>query len=498
MTGPRHYRFGDASAPGVLLGLPPRQAVPVVCGIGWMALCLQTPLALPGGLVGLAVACLVAFGRWRGTALADGAVPAASIAFRASTGRRAWHKPPLLGATTGPGSEAVPPLLAGLELVEAEAPWGPGQAEPMAVVCDRRRHLLTAVIPVSGRGFPLAAGEEQDRMLGGWGAALSPFARDRSPVTQLTWQAWAGPADHRAHASFLTSVGVSGRAASDHATEDYLALIDQQAPHVRAHDVLVSLTIDQRRVRRGRASRLAAGLDALTNELRTFRDRLELAGLDVGAPVVPARLTTAIRLRSDPTRAGQIATLSRSLAAAAGRGATEWGPMTVEPRWGHVRVDGSWHRTYRVAAWPQLPVPAGWLSPLLTEPTATRTVTVVMEPVPLARSARAADREAMAREADADSRGRRGFRVTARERKRLAEVEARERELAEGHAEFRFTAIVNVTGPTQDALYEATAAVEQAAAQSLLDLRPLDARHEQGWVASLPLGRNVASRGPGR
>ena len=34
--------------------------------------------------------------------------------------------------------------------------------------------------------------------------------------------------------------------------------------------------------------------------------------------------------------------------------------------------------------------------------------------------------------------------------------------------------------------------VEQAAAQSLLDLRPLDARHDLGWVAALPLGRSIA------
>ena len=43
-----------------------------------------------------------------------------------------------------------------------------------------------------------------------------------------------------------------------------------------------------------------------------------------------------------------------------------------------------------------------------------------------------------------------------------------------------------------DELDDACADVEQAAAQSLLDLRPLDARHDLGWVASLPLGRGLA------
>ena len=75
--------------------------------------------------------------------------------------------------------------------------------------------------------------------------------------------------------------------------------------------------------------------------------------------------------------------------------------------------------------------------------------------------------------------------------KRLADVEARERELSEGHAEFSFVGVVDVTATDLDQLDDACADVEQAAAQSLLDLRPLDARHDQGWVASLPLGRGL-------
>jgi hypothetical protein len=75
-TPARTYRFGVAAAPGVLLGLPLRQAVPVIGGIVWLAACLQTPLSVPGGLVGLVIAVVVAFGRWRGAPIADTFVPA--------------------------------------------------------------------------------------------------------------------------------------------------------------------------------------------------------------------------------------------------------------------------------------------------------------------------------------------------------------------------------------------------------------------------------------
>src|SRR5690606_13591699 len=125
-------------------------------------------------------------------------------------------------------------------------------------------------------------------------------------------------------------------------------------------------------------------------------------------------------------------------------GALEWGPMVVEPAWGHCRVDGAVHRSYHVAGWPRLPVGADWLSGLLADTHCVRTVTVVMEPVPMGRAARAADREVMAREADSELKERKGFRVNARERKRLSDAERRERELSEGHAEFAFVGLVTV------------------------------------------------------
>lgn len=500
MTGSsRSYRFGDASSPGVLLGLPMRQAVPVVVGIVWFALCLQTPAAVPGGLIGLTTGLVLAFGRWRGASLFETAGPATRIGVAGRLGRGTWHRPALLGPGSG---EMLPAVLDGLELVEF--PVGDGvlsgvAGASMAIVRDRRARTLTAALPVTGTGFPLAAPADQDRMLAGWGAALSPFAGLQCPVVQVTWQAWAGPAQFRHDLTAAPDLTYRTSHGGDGSLLDYLALVEQQAPVTREQRVLVTVTIDERRVRRQRSiPHLETALAGLRDEVARFRQRLETGGLHTEEPLGPAGLTATIRLRSDPSRADQLATLSRSLAEAAGHGRTEWGPMVIEPSWSQVRVDGSVHRSFRVAGWPQLPVPADWLGALLEEPTVTRTVCVVLEPVPINVSARAADREAMAREADAEAKGRRGFRVTALDRERLSKVEARERELAEGHAEFRFTGLVDVTAPDVEALEEASAAIEQAAAQSLIDLRPLHARHDQGWVACLPLGRNVTRRSTGR
>lgn len=510
----RTYRFGDSSTPGVLLGLSVRQAVPVIAGVLWLAAALQAPLgalAPVSGLAGLAVGGFVAFGRWRGAPVTEISGPGLRLSARHGAGRKRWTRAVLLGTPTGtPRAEPVPPTLAGLELLSLPlTAAGSEDSTTMAVVRDRRCGTLTAVLSVSGNGFPLATQLEQDAMLSRWDSALSTFASDQSPVTRVVWQEsltpTRGATDIPLPAPTTEPPGGQHRggttqaqidAAADPATAemteaaaDYRSLVTQQAPAAR--EVLVTLTVDQRRVRAPRQrtprARLHAALDVLAEETKLFRTRLGSAGLSVQAPLDTASLATIVRRRSDPSCAGQLATL----AAAAGRATPEWAPMAVEARWGRVRVDGAWHRSYRIAGWPALGVPADWLSPLLTGTDVTRTVTVIMAPVPLSQSARTADREAMAREADADSRARRGFRTTAQDRKRLSEVEARERELAQGHAEFRFVALVDVCAFDEEGLDDATATIEQAAAQSLLDLRPLDARHELAWVASLPLGRNV-------
>jgi len=485
----RTYRFGDSSRPGLLLGLSARQAIPLIGGVLWMAFAMQTAAPVAFVVAGPVVGLVVAFGRFRGAPLAEVGGPGARLWLARRAGRATWVRASLLGA--GPGYEAdLPAQLDGLELVEVAAPWL-SRPVGIAAVRDRKAGTVTAVLRAQGRGFPLSSPGEQDGLLAAWGGALAPFARERAAVTRVCWHEWAHPVGADGHRQFLAEVGVADRHA-DAEVADYLSLVESQARSTVTHDVLLTVTVDQRRVRARRNVRsFDAAIEVLVDEIRLFSDRLATAGLVVDDPLSPAEVSTAVRLRSDPTRARQATTLAHSLAATTGREAIEWGPMATERTWGHVAVDGSLHRSFRVATWPLLPVAADWLGPLLSTAGATRTVTVVLEPVPTSKAARLADREVMSREADADMKERRGFRVSARDRKRMDDVRQRESELTEGHPEFRFVGLVDVAAPDLDTLEDACAAVEQAAAQSLVDLRPLEARHDLGWVANLPLGRNV-------
>jgi hypothetical protein len=449
VAGSARYRFGDAARSGVLLGLPVRQSLPLIGGVVWLTVWLVAHQPLVG-MAGLTLGAAGAFGRWRRAPLYEVAVPGVRLAWKRLTRTGPWVRSSLLAE--GPGcDDELPPPLAGLELVDHDIDWH-GQQGSVAVVRDGHAGSVSVVLPVRGIGFPVASPHEQDGLLAGWGAALAPLARARGPVARLVWQEWAHP------------VGVA-----DH--REFLASLDR------------------------RQSLVASAIEVLCEEARLLAARLTSAGLRVEAPLSPPELSTAIRLRSDPSRAGHVDSLRRSLAAAAGRGTVEWGPMAVEAGWFHTRVDGAVHRSYRVAAWPMLPVAADWLAPLLAGDGATRTVTVVLEPVPLARAAAEANRQLTSIESDHAQKQRHGFRLTARERRRQVDIEGRERELAEGHPEFRHVGLVTVTAGDVDALEEACARVEQTAAASMLDLRPLAGRQSEGWVASLPVGRSVKPGG---
>jgi hypothetical protein len=485
---PVRYRFGDSARSGLLLGLSARQCVPLIAGVVWLTLWLvvRQPIV---GLVGVAAAMVVAFGRWRHAPLYDVALPGVRLVWSRSRHRSVWTPTSVLAA--GPGCDDLPAVVAGLELVEQRVDW---QSQPVtvAVVRDRPLGTVSLVVGAHGSGFPVASGHDQDGLLVAWGAALAPLARAGCTVCRVTWQEWTRPVGLAGHVEFLAALD---RSSGTTAAADYEELLAVQAPVTIGHEILLTVTVDMRRVRTSRgAPPLTTAIAVLTDEARQLTSRLETAGLTVTAPLSPLELSTAVRLRSDPSRAAQLGSLRRSLAAATGRGSLEWGPMAMEADWFQARVDNAVHRTYQVTAWPMLPVPADWLGPLLTEET-TRTVTVVLEPVPLARAAADANRQLTSIESDHAQKERHGFRLTARERRRHADVEGRERELAEGHPEFRHAALVTVTAADPDALEEAAGRVEQAAARSLLDVRLLAARQAEGWVASLPLGRSIQ---PGR
>jgi len=166
-------------------------------------------------------------------------------------------------------------------------------------------------------------------------------------------------------------------------------------------------------------------------------------------------------------------------------------PMGTEVGWDAVRTDGTWHATYWVSEWPRVDVHPDFLGPLLFAPL-RRTLSMVMEPVDPARAARQVAQARTAGLADGELRRRNGFLNSARHTRERQSVDERDIELADGHAQFRYSGYLGVTADTRDELVVACAALEQAAGQARLEVKRLYGQQDGALLCLLPLGRGLA------
>lgn len=498
-TRDQTYRFAPLDRSGWLLGLGASQCLLLGGAIFVSGGLLQTranPIAV---LVPLAIGAALAFGAWEGRRLHEWLPVMTRHQGAKLLGATTWRaRLPLLSGTPDDDQRqpSLPDFLDGLGILDGgPVSWAPAVAG-VGVVIDRRERTVTASLPVVGREFSLAPRTEQERILAGWGDVLGGFCTERGPVARVRVTEWAAPSGVGEHERFLVEHG--RQSLNRKAREDYEALLRQAGPMATGHTVLLSVTVDQRRVKattKGERSDEAA-TRVLLEELRLLSARMDTAGLRTLPPLSTRQTAAALRHRLDPTVAARLSgRRSASLAEAAGLVRTHnAGPLATESEWGHVRVDGSLHRTYWVAEWPRLDVPPNWLEPMLLQAGGVRTFTLLYEPVAPSRSQRRVDRDSTRLAADEEQRMRGGFRVGARHRRAQAAVLERESELVAGYLELEYAGFVTVTAPDTDALRRCCAEYEQIAAQAGLELRPLDGRHDLGLVCSLPVGRGLAPR----
>lgn len=489
----RTYRFSPLVRTGLFGAMPTSQVVVlgVGCGLSFVGIMLRL---FPWALLPALLSVVIGFKRVDGWPLHE-LIPL-KLGWWMRRRRHQWFRPvPLLTAGES-ATEAMPPGMQQLELLDVDASWvvAPGRLAGIGVVRDLEAGQLTAVLRVTGDGqFSLASPDAQDTRLSMWGDALAAFCRERLTVCRIAWQEWS--TSTRVQAANPTDVDREGPLAA--AASDYMELVTHAAPRSVTHDTLVSLTVDLAAVpaRRTRpVDAVAGGLQLLVEELRLFTVRLEAAGLRVEPPLTPAELTMAVRTRSAPFAESEHITLGSSLAAGLGVTATDLAPMAVSEDWECVRVDRAVHRSWWIEGWPRSEVPAIWMDLLLLGGQCTRTVTVVFEPVSPSQSARSVDEASVALESAESAKSKRGFRVRASERRLREEVERREHELVAGYGELAYCGLITVTAPTLDELDDAAADFEQTATHAGVQLRPLDGRHAAGWVSSLPLGRTLAQR----
>jgi hypothetical protein len=494
---PRRYRFGDPDRTGWLLGLAGVQCVMLGTTVVVAGVLLTSGRPFPVVLLSLALGALCAFGRIGGVPAYELLPVMVMYGARRAARRTVWQATvPLLGTARRSDDETanLPPCLRGVSVIEVPAPTG--EAAGIAVVKNEAEHTVSATIRVRGKGFSLLTAAEQDRLVTGWGDSLGAFSAEGSPVAFVQWSEWAAPvglADHIYHLDARRAAPADAPAVSA-----YRELLDEAGAMAVGHDVLLTVTVDTRRVRRSRRRMAAAddaAVGAVLDEIRLLTQRLESAALAASAPLSCGELAAAVRLRLDPSCRGRLPDSRPSLAAQTGRvRLAHAGPLQTVEHVGSFEADGSLHRAYLIAEWPRLDVPANWLEPLLLHAGGVRTVSVTCFPVPASRSARQVRRESTRLVSDAELRQAKGFRVSASHRRSEAAVAERESELASGFAELEHAGLVVVTAAEPEILERSCAEWEQVAARAGLELRPLDGRHDLAVVAALPLGRRIPTR----
>ena len=396
---------------------------------------------------------------------------------------------PLDGHTTRTDAVAVcpPPPLAGVRILQLHDQDG----HPIGAVVDRATGTYTAVAPVTGQSFYLADPGAVERRICGWGSVLQAVARAGGLVHRLQWIDTAEPDDGTAVWGYLDRHAAPDADPVLH--DSYASLLQHAGPITQRHRIHLAVTISAATARR--AIKHAGGGDTgagivLGRTTARLREQMAAADLDLGTTLAQPEIAELIRTAYDPGLRGQLAVRTRHTGIEGLCEQAAW-PMTTATAARTYTTDGWVHRILWVADWPRRPVPLEYLAHLMAGTTAMRTVAVTLAPIDPATAARQVEQAAVQQLADDQLRSEKGFRTTARRHRDADALARREEELADGHADYRFSAYLRVSAPTPEALEDAVDEVTQAASMSGLILSVLTAQQDHAFAATLPTGRGV-------
>lgn len=350
-----------------------------------------------------------------------------------------------------------------------------------ALIHDAKTSTLTAILSVSGGGFILTDEGTQDRRVAGWGRLLAGLCQQPAVVRLQVLE---------------RSVSGSGsqvrRWWAEHALADapwaarVTAELVAEAQEISdRHECFLALAI--RTPRAGKRGSSAASIGVVEQHLAAVAEAARAAELDVQGWVGRSRFAAVLRASYDPRGAAR----ARE-AEGVGSEPILIGPMAVEEQWASIRTDSAHHAVYWMKEWPRSEVHAGFLQPLLLGRGARRSFSLIAEPLPPAKALKEIRRAKVEYVADAAQRGRMGQLEDESTRAEAADLVRREQELVAGHGDLRFTGLVTVTAPTLEALAEACAATESAAAQAMCEMRQLVGQQGQTFAAAaLPFARGV-------
>jgi len=471
---PRRDRvdFGAPRSGGALGGLQWRQLGLLVAAGLWALAWTRSGTGAGGaltaavGAAGLTAAGLVRAG---GRLPADWAVVGAAFALRGARGTTRYRR------HRGPTAARLPAHMAGIRILEIATDRGTA-----GLVRDGTR--LVAVLEVTAEPMMLAGSAELAGRRAAWGGVLAGLARPGTAVVRVQWVARTRAIGASARGAYLDPALVPRR--SEHAVASYLEVVDRIGDAAQDYALTIALGIDGGR--RPGAAAAQHALDAAA-ELDT---QLTSAGLGSARLLGAGEVAATLRAAGDP--AGDEDGRSPAQDGVAPPAAPEDpGPMASQEGWGALRTDATWHASFWISQWPRGEIDADALAPLVLAGRPGRTVSVVMEPRDPVRAVRDAEHSRVRHSADDELRQRAGFVGTVRRRRQQAAISAEERELADGHAAYRFAGYVTVSAATPEALEDACRELAAAAALAHCEVRRLWGEQAAGRAATLPLCRGL-------
>jgi hypothetical protein len=336
-----------------VLGLGAAQCISIALGIVIGGLLLNAGMPAPLALAPVGAGAAYAFAAIGRQPVHEVVPAAARFGSARALGRARWTAElPLLsgGASDGERGARLPPFLDGLSILDAGAAgWSPlSAAGGVGLVLDSRERTLSGSLRVRGREFPLLERSDQERLVQLWGDALAGFCSERTAVSRVRVTEWAAPAGVASHQRYLAVAGA--RTAGSEAHTSYAQLLAEAGPAATTHDLLMTVTVELRRLPRRRGARQPVtdqASEVVLEELRLLTGRLETAGLTVDPPLSASGVAEALRLRCDPSCVDRIESRRRSLASLAGAVSPyNCGPIATDASWSALRADASLHRTY--------------------------------------------------------------------------------------------------------------------------------------------------------
>ncbi|MBV8527732.1 MAG: hypothetical protein JOZ75_05410 [Candidatus Dormibacteraeota bacterium] len=487
------YRFGPLERRGVILGLRPGQIAAVGIAVVLVVILLRSSsgsLGLPLAVLTVIAAFAFAFVPIAGRSVEEWSpIAVRYLARRVTGGHRYVSHAPLVGRVAGdPAAHApLPQALGSLEILAA-----PVQGGTLGVAKDSRAGTYTAVLATRGRSFVLLDPSDKARRLAAFGAVLKGLARESGVVSRVQLLERTLPDDSDGVMRYMADAAALPPASEPY--QAYAQLIEDAGAATQAHEACVALTVDARRA--SRAIRLAGGGDqgactVLARRLTSLTTELQAGEVMVTGVLTPRLLAESMRLAFDPAARAQLAARAAQYPQSAGTAPANAWPMATETNWDTYRTDSAWHATYWISELPRVDVGPDWLVALLLQTTVPRTVAVTMEPIPPLRSHRDIEHARIADMTDESLRQRHGFRTSFRKLREAENAERREQELADGYADFRFSAYITVSAPSAEELELACGEVEQRANECALDLRRMNGEQDEAFTYTLPLGRGL-------